>query len=605
MAEQPDSTAEWDSHRAVVLIAGKPESAEDTFALLSQHPIPGLRLDSLRWGLTCRIHLHQGAASAQLTFLARRGRLEVQIPAAHRFICDHVATAGRWFSLDADAAQEAAKAVAMSDQNLVVSAASALELAVVMRSAGINVAVASVEKEQSATHSEARDWRHNFSIGTRLFPYQESGIEWLRQRHRAGMGALLADEMGLGKTLQAIAWVVADIEEGGRVLIVTPASLTENWRRELGKFANIQPFLYVGRGLATAPKVLLQQPVVLTTYDSVRQHQLVLDQIPWSTVIADEAQYIKNADSGRSKSMKALPRERALAVTGTPLENRLSEVVSVLEFVAPRVFGPMTRQNEQQLEVNWETNVHPFLGSLMLRREVKDVRQDLPPKIFIPSVLVPSPKYLHEQQRLIEEAQKAGSRERLALITRLRQLSGIGPVDVSAKGEFLDTIVNNLKSTSGKALIFASFSNSIEALSAYAASRQIACWTITGSTPPSLRQDVVDLFSSHPGGALLVLNPKAGGVGLNITAANVVIHWEPDWNPAVTDQATARAHRTGQEQTVFVYNLFYAGSIEEYIVTKQDAKRRLAADAVQPSEAPLSAGEVDKIFKWLEKGLGE
>ena len=593
----------WDTVRAVVLLDGEPAPADVVFEALTNCSISGLRVESIRWTLGCCIELRRGAAKARLNFVARRGRLEVPVPTEHRFICDHIATGGRWFPIDAPAAQAAAEAVSQSDPDLIVSAAFALECGIAMRDSGIDVSVTTLDNFEPSLDEIDTSWDESFSQGTKLFAYQESGVKWLHARHSAGMGALLADEMGLGKTLQAIAWVAADIRDGGQVLIVTPASLTENWRRELMKFAGLSPFAYIGKALATTPAALACEPLVLTTYDTVRQHQLILEQFKWTSLIVDEAQYIKNRNSGRSMAIKALPRDRALAITGTPVENRLSEVVSILELVAPKVFEPFIRLNDQQLEAAWDINVRPFMSSLMLRREVNEVRKDLPPKVMISTPLVPSIYYQKEQATLLRQAEKASYSDRLALITRLRRLSGSEPVEGSGKGEFLDGVVSNLKSSKGKALIFASYTDSIEALQAYAASREIDCWKITGSTPPSARQEIVDLFSRHLGEALLVLNLKAGGVGLNITAANVVIHWESDWNPAVTDQATARAYRTGQEQTVFVYELFYAGSIEEYIVERQVEKRRLAEDAVQPMEVPLSSAAIDRMFVWLKNGV--
>jgi len=594
---------EWDTFHALVLLEGKSAPADEVYDALTKLPISGLRLERIRWTLGCQIELQSGAATARLHFVARRGRLEIPVPMEHRFVCDHVATAGRWLPLDPAAAKAAAEAVHLTDLDLFLSAAAAMECAISMRDGGIDVSVTTIDTAEPGIEDVDASWDKNFTPSTKLFAYQESGVKWLHARHSAGMGALLADEMGLGKTLQAIAWVAADIQNRGQVLIVTPASLTENWRRELVKFAGLSPFVYVGKALATTPAALAREPLVLTTYDTIRQHQLVLEQISWTCLVADEAQYIKNASSGRSMAIKALRRDRALAITGTPVENRLSEVVSILELVAPKVFEPFTKLNEMQLAETWDVNVRPFLSSLMLRREVKEVRKDLPPKIMIPTALVPSLYYQQEQVTLMQQSENASRGDRLALITRLRRLSGSEPVEGSGKGEFLHRIISNLKSSEGKALIFATFTDSIDAIQKYASSQHIACWTITGGTPPQFRQGIVDLFSQQPGGALLVLNPKAGGVGLNITAANIVIHWEPDWNPAVADQATARAYRTGQEQTVFVYDLFFAGSIEEYIVGRQGEKRRLAEDAVQPMEASLSAEEVDRMFAWLENGV--
>lgn len=603
MAARPDVAVEWDARRALILLSGAPASAEQLFPILTRHPLPDMRIDSLRWGLACRVVLEPRAASARLHFEARRGRLGVEVPSGHRFVCDNVAVAGRWFPIEESAVEAAARAVLGSDEDLRVNAASALEVAVAMRASGIDVTVETLDPDFTPPVSTDLPWSRHFTAPTKLFPFQVSGVEWLRARYMAGMGALLADEMGLGKTVQAIAWVAEDVSRGGKVLIVSPASLTENWRRELLKFAGIAPLLYVGRGLASTPVALSQASVVLTTYDSVRVQQLVLEQVAWSTLVADEAQYIKNPESGRSMALKALPRERALAVTGTPLENRLSEVVSVLELIAPRVFGPMTSQREEQLEAAWEHSVRPFMSSLMLRREVKDVRKDLPPKVIVQLPLVASVSYAQEQSLLIRQAQDAPYNDRLALITRLRRLSGSEPVETSGKGEHFGGILRNLHSTKAKALVFASFTTSIDAIQDFVRGRGIACATLTGSTPPEDRQGIIDAFSQHPEAAVLVLNPRAGGVGLNITSASVVVHWEPEWNPAVTDQATARAHRSGQEQTVLVYSLFYANSIEEYMVQLQAEKRALAADAVRPSESTLTADEIDRMFEWLDRRL--
>lgn len=435
-----------------------------------------------------------------------------------------------------------------------------------------------------------------------LFDYQSSGVDWIFSRATQGMGALLADEMGLGKTVQAIAWISAVASVNLPILIIAPAALTENWRRELLKFAGVSSTLYEGSVRSLTPSALSNLGVLIATYDSARINQLVLQHVNWHTIVLDEAQYIKNHESARTQAVKSLNRVVGIALTGTPVENRVEELISILDFVVPGGLDDLVRRKSPIDAFSIDTRIRPLLPSLMLRREVSEVAQDLPDRLDFHLPLVPTENYLVEQQALVDSLSSANDfGQRLAVITKLRQLSSQEEVESSPKFNFLSDVIENAKVSGSKILIFANYKEAIHKISRFMRSRQVWSKEITGAITGSERQSLIDEFSALDGTACLVLNPKAGGVGLNITAANVVIHFEPDWNPALIDQATARAFRRGQRSKVFVYYLSYVGTVEEYIEGVVEGKRVVAADIIAPTEVSLDSQEIERILRWLNK----
>ncbi|MBM6400281.1 DEAD/DEAH box helicase [Phycicoccus sonneratiae] len=421
-----------------------------------------------------------------------------------------------------------------------------------------------------------------------LFPYQEQGSGFLRTLARMGVGSLLADEMGLGKTLQAIT-LIADCQGDGTSLVVCPSSLTTNWFRELTRFApQLKVLVHAGPLRAGVSGTLENFDVVVASYDVVANDSIFMVDVHWNLVIVDEAQAIKNPESRRARILKSLPKRVGIAITGTPVENGLSDIWSIVEFVVPELAkqhqeAVVGRDRDLQEAVITGRAVAP----VMLRRRVVDVGSQLPPKVEEHVALDMS----EAERAMYESISSVGGG--LAAIQARRQFCAVGDesrapelVDASSKMEYILSTVRGLAEQGKKILIFTSFTRTVDRLVERIAGLPHVqlCAPVDGRTGPVERQAVIDHFESVVGSAVLVMNPRAAGVGLNITAANYVYHFNPEWNPAATDQATARAHRTGQRQTVFVTHLLYADSVEEGALEVSSEKREVAG-AVEDAAA--------------------
>jgi SNF2 family DNA or RNA helicase len=432
-------------------------------------------------------------------------------------------------------------------------------------------------------------------VNATLYPYQLAGWRWLKFLLAEGMGGLLADEMGLGKTLQVIA---ALSDSGGKTLspalIVAPGSLLENWRREIAKFAPHLRVLKHHGALRTGRPVELQgYDVVITSYDNAVGDNSLLNMILWQVVILDEAQFIRNPNAQRTKAVKRLHREAGLAMTGTPVENRLLDLWSIMDFVLPDHLGD-TKAFEAQFpdDVDGAARLEPLVSPLMLRRRVSEVAKDLPPRIDIPQVLEldenEAAAYDAERERISAEY---GAAATLVALTSLRRFCAhpslmngssatADPLSFS-KFRRLDEILEEVFAQGEKVIIFTSFTAMADMIARHIEKRFGAfAGIIDGRVPIDDRQPLIDRFSAVKGGAALVLNPKAGGAGLNITAANHVIHYNPEWNPALEDQASARAHRRGQELPVTVHRLLVADTVEDVVDERLRRKRALSDTAV-------------------------
>lgn len=427
-----------------------------------------------------------------------------------------------------------------------------------------------------------------------LYPYQSDGVAWLRRVTHEGVGCLLADEMGLGKTIQVIALIALATSHGQRpALVVAPATLLENWRRELKRFApSLRCHVHRGTGRTGFPSSLRAYDVVLTTYDTCVRDLPMLRQIKWHLVVLDEAQAIKSPDAQRTRAVKALPRSLAIAMTGTPVENRLRDLWSILDFVAPGLLGSLAAFEASYDDTSeGALRLEPIASPLMLRRRVANVATDLPSRVDIPQPIELAPAQANEYERIRQQIiAEYGAAATLVAVTALRlycthpflvtKASG-DPLACSTKYERLVEILEEIVARDEKALLFTSFTQMSDILVADLSQRlQIPCLAIDGRTPVDERQARVDGFHDISGSALLVLNPKAAGTGLNITGANHVIHYNLEWNPAVEDQASARAFRRGQTRPVIVYRLFHASTIEEVVDERVSRKRELAEQAV-------------------------
>jgi len=432
-------------------------------------------------------------------------------------------------------------------------------------------------------------------VDAKLYPYQLLGWRWLKFLLSEGSGGLLADEMGLGKTLQIIA---ALSDAGGGPLrpslIIAPGSLLENWRREISKFAPRLTVLKHHGPLRTGrPADLFEYDVIVTSYDVVVGDNSLLNMIHWKAVVLDEAQFIRNPSAQRTKAVKHLKRDAGLAVTGTPIENRLLDVWSIMDFVSPGYLGDAKSFEKQFLDnTDGAARLEPLISPLMLRRRIAEVAQDLPPRIDIPQLVEldgsEAAVYDAERERIYAEY---GSAATLVALTSLRRFcahpslmgESLDTADPMAFSKFrrLDEIIEEIFERGEKVLVFTSFTAMADIIARHVVKRFGAfAGVIDGRLPIGERQPMIDRFSSIKGGAALVLNPKAGGAGLNIVAANHVIHYNPEWNPALEDQASARAHRRGQELPVTVHRLLIADTVEDVVNDRLTRKRTLSSAAI-------------------------
>lgn len=423
-----------------------------------------------------------------------------------------------------------------------------------------------------------------------LYPYQTDGWRWLAFLLREGIGGFLADEMGLGKTLQVISLIADSGGDALRpVLIVAPGSILENWCREIRKFA---PGLHVlkhhGAGRTGRPGDFEDFDVVVTSYDNAVRDQSLFLMIEWAAVVLDEAQYIRNPDAQRTRSVKRLRRKAGIAVTGTPVENRLLDLWSIMDFVLPGYLGTKG-EFERQFGEDHDAalQLEPFVSPVLLRRRIADVATDLPERIDIPQVIELDDDEARRYDEIRQEiAAQYGQAATLVALTALRQFCAHPFLLDGARGDpasfskfrRLDDILGEVFARHEKAILFTSYNGMSDILRDHIRRAGAFCGVIDGRLAIPERQPLIDRFSETSGAAALVLNPRAGGTGLNITAANHVIHYNLEWNPALEDQASARAYRRGQERPVTVHRLFCAGTVEE-IVDQRLTRKRTISDA--------------------------
>lgn len=432
-------------------------------------------------------------------------------------------------------------------------------------------------------------------VDATLYSYQLDGWRWLKFLMSEGVGGLLADEMGLGKTLQIIS-ALSDPGTGNLspALIIAPGSLLENWRREIVRFApHLKVMKHHGPLRTGRPADLEGWDVVVTSYDSAVGDNSLFNMIQWQVVVLDEAQFIRNPDAQRTKAVKRIPRRAGLAVTGTPVENRLLDLWSIIDFVLPGHLGDAkTFEATFPDDQDGAARLEPLISPLMLRRKVADVAKDLPPRIDIPQVMelddAEAAAYDAERESIFREY---GAAATLVALTSLRrfcahpalmggQAAVADPMSFS-KFRRLDEIVDEIFASREKVIIFTSFTAMADMIARHIEQRFSAfVGVIDGRLAIDERQPLIDRFSSFAGPAALVLNPKAGGAGLNITAANHVIHYNPEWNPALEDQASARSHRRGQTRPVTVHRLLVANTVEDVVDDRLTRKRGISGAAV-------------------------
>lgn len=430
-----------------------------------------------------------------------------------------------------------------------------------------------------------------------LYPYQKAGYLWLKFVSDEDCGCILGDEMGLGKTLQTITLFLDRKQRGqGPALVVCPVTLLENWRRELFRFApSLKCLVHHGPRRTGYFSTFLQFDVVVMAYTTVVTDNAIVCSVKWDVVVADEAQNIKNPSASRTRAIKRIPRRSTIAVSGTPFENHISDIWSIVDFALPSFLGPLPHfLKDFPDSPEGAEKIEPLLSSIMIRRRVKDVADDLPKKVemSVPLTMSPNEAELYEEERKRTIESIDSSNPQFAELMRLRmycthpllsnRATNVDPAKCCTKYERLCEILDEIKCLNEKVILFTSFIDMSALLASDIPTRLgIPVSVINGQTPSEERQPIIDAFSSMQDSALLVLNPRAAATGLNITAANHVIHYNLEWNPALEDQASARAYRRGQTKTVFVHRLYYQGTVEEFVNDKIQSKRDMTDVAVK------------------------
>ena len=465
------------------------------------------------------------------------------------------------------------------------------------------------------------------SLKNVLRNYQKEGYQWLRTLDHLHFGGILADEMGLGKTLQMIAVLLAVKEEKNQAgtddhlifddseyepsLIVCPASLVYNWEDELGRFASA---LKVGTvsGHKTVRRGIIEEyqnyDVLITSYDLLKRDIDEYEARKFLFMVLDEAQYIKNAGTAAAKSVKLILSQTKFALTGTPIENRLSDMWSIFDYLMPGFLydyhsfrsqyeTPIVKNGDRELAEKLSRMVGPFI----LRRKKREVLKDLPDKLqeirYASMESMQQKLYDAQVTRLRQSLDKQNDDEFrrnriqvLAELTKLRQICCDPSLyyenydGSSAKREACLQLINTIIEGEHKALIFSQFTTMLQILENDLKKEGIPYYIITGATLKEKRMQLVKAFNNN-NVPIFLISLKAGGTGLNLTGADVVVHYDPWWNFAVQNQATDRAHRIGQTQIVTVFKLIAKGSIEEKILEMQESKKQLAQNILNSENA--------------------
>jgi superfamily II DNA or RNA helicase len=463
-----------------------------------------------------------------------------------------------------------------------------------------------------------------------LRPYQQAGLAWLATMTGLGLGACLADDMGLGKTIQLIALHLhRRALAAGPTLVLCPTSLLGNWEREFARFAPGVPVRRFHGGSRHLGD-LAPDEVVLATYGVLRRDRETLSEVDWGLVAADEAQHVKNPLSATAKELRKVPAAARVALTGTPVENRLTELWSIVDWTTPGLLGPLDRfrrtvarpierDRDKAVTERLAATVRPFL--LRRRKSDPDIAPELPRKTetdrFVP--LTPEQTTLYEavvRENLAEIKATQGIQRRgqvLQLLTELKQICN-HPAQflkephgtltgrsgkLAAFEELLDVILDEGESV----LVFSQYVQLGKLLRRRLEERGLPTELLSGESSPGQRQDMVDRFQAGEIPVFL-LSLKAGGVGLNLTRATHVIHYDRWWNPAVEDQATDRAYRIGQDRPVQVHRLIAEGTLEERIAVVLEKKRGLAESIVGAGEDWITELSDDELADLVRLGSG-
>lgn len=463
------------------------------------------------------------------------------------------------------------------------------------------------------------------SFTATLRPYQQTGLDWLEALARAGLGGLLADDMGLGKTVQTLAHILSQKAGGaltGPVLIVAPTSVLPNWQSEIARFAPVMSVLLLhGPDRRDRHDAIAAHDIVLTSYPLLVRDEAILTGETFGLIVFDEAHVLKNPRTAGHGVARGLIADRRIALTGTPVENRLTDAWSLFDLVVPGLLGnqrdfvrdyrnPIEKRSDTAARARLARKLRPF----MLRRTKDVVALDLPAKSIVPVAIAigPAQTALYESQRLLMQQRVRDEIARVGLmraqimmltaLTRLRQvccdprlLPGQGKKPpASAKLERLLELIDEMIPEGRRIIVFSQFTSMLDLIKPELDSRSYGWVELTGKSKD--RKTPVDRFQSGEV-PLILVSLKAGGTGLNLTTADTVILYDPWWNPAVEAQAIDRAHRLGQHKPVFVYRMIATGTIEEKILDLQHRKAALAeALWSEDTASPTHITEEDIAF---------
>jgi hypothetical protein len=457
--------------------------------------------------------------------------------------------------------------------------------------------------------------------------YQKTGYRWMRTLAEYGFGGILADDMGLGKTIQTIAYLLGRKAEGASLpsLIICPASLVYNWQKEIERFApSLTVKMVSGTARARESIIHSKEPtdVWITSYDMVKRDVELYAKKRFDTQIIDEAQNIKNYYTQAAKAVKKIHSDIRFALTGTPIENRLSELWSIFDYLMPGILG-----NYQQFRGEYEIPViqngsedsmerlKKMVSSFILRRVKKDVLTELPEKVeqvlYAQMEAEQKKLYLGRATRLVESLRRQteqevrkGKIEILAELTRLRQIC-CDPrllyedfTAAACKVDMCEELIKEAVEGNNKVLVFSQFTSIFPILEEKLKKAGIAYYKLTGETPKMQRVQMAESFNEDEVPVFLI-SLKAGGTGLNLTGASIVIHFDPWWNIAAQNQATDRAHRIGQKNQVTVYKLIAKDTIEEKIIDLQEKKRVLAEEVLDGDHVSAATLDRDTLLEIL------
>lgn len=464
-----------------------------------------------------------------------------------------------------------------------------------------------------------------------LRPYQIEGVAFLRHLADQGCGGILADDMGLGKTLQTIAFLAGERESGrakSPSLVVAPTSLAFNWAREIEKFApHLRVVTLHGPGRAALHARIPSSDVVVTTYPVLVRDEDRLAKHAFHAIVLDEAQAIKNARTQAFRALASIRADHRVCLTGTPVENHLGELWSLMRFLNPDVLGdelgfrraykaPIESEGDEERLAALREQVAPYI----LRRTKREVAKDLPPKTELsrPVELRGKQRDLYEHirvaahgdvRRVIRQKGLAASTVTiLDALMKLRQvccdprlvaMDAARGVRESAKTETFFEMIDGLLPAGHRVLVFSQFTSMLALLAEGLRERDVDYLVLTGQTRD--RRAVVDAFERGEADVFLI-SLKAGGTGLNLVSADTVIHFDPWWNPAAQAQATDRAYRIGQTKPTFVHSMYVAGSVEERVIRLQQRKRWLSATLLgdEARESGLAEAEIEHLFAPLD-----